>query len=105
MGGSGTEYERRAETAIGCASRPEINRADQPTPPLDRRWIFSSNGGAVDLSLSPPTSTHLGTAKVLRDMSAIREALILMAGSGSRLRRSQKTLPKPLTPILGRPLI
>ena len=38
-------------------------------------------------------------------MSAIREAVILMAGSGSRLRRSQKTLPKPLTPILGRPLI
>jgi len=38
-------------------------------------------------------------------MSAIREAVILMAGSGSRLRRSQKTLPKPLTPMLGRPLI
>jgi choline kinase len=38
-------------------------------------------------------------------MSAIREAVILMAGSGSRLRRSQNSLPKPLTPILGRPLI
>ncbi|MDQ2824898.1 MAG: NTP transferase domain-containing protein [Verrucomicrobiota bacterium] len=38
-------------------------------------------------------------------MSAIREAVILMAGSGSRLRSSQKTLPKPLTPVLGRPLI
>jgi len=38
-------------------------------------------------------------------MSAIREAVILMAGSGSRLRRSPETLPKPLTPILGRPLI
>jgi len=38
-------------------------------------------------------------------MRAIREAVILMAGSGSRLRRSQKNLPKPLTPILGRPLI
>ena len=38
-------------------------------------------------------------------MSAIREAVILMAGSGSRLRSAQNALPKPLTPILGRPLI
>jgi 1L-myo-inositol 1-phosphate cytidylyltransferase len=38
-------------------------------------------------------------------MSAIREAVILMAGSGSRLRRSPEILPKPLTPVLGRPLI
>jgi choline kinase len=38
-------------------------------------------------------------------MSAIREALILMAGSGSRLRNTQNALPKPLTPVLGRPLI
>ena len=38
-------------------------------------------------------------------MNAIREAVILMAGSGSRLRRSQKSVPKPLTPVLGRPLI
>ena len=38
-------------------------------------------------------------------MSAVREAVILMAGSGSRLRSSQKTLPKPLTPVFGRPLI
>jgi 1L-myo-inositol 1-phosphate cytidylyltransferase len=38
-------------------------------------------------------------------MNTIREAVILMAGSGSRLRSSQKSLPKPLTPVLGRPLI
>jgi choline kinase len=38
-------------------------------------------------------------------MSAIREAVILMAGSGSRLRSAQNALPKPLTPVLGRPLI
>lgn len=38
-------------------------------------------------------------------MSAIREAVILMAGSGSRLRSAQKSLPKTLTPVLGRPLI
>ena len=33
------------------------------------------------------------------------EAVILMAGSGSRLRRSEKSFLKPLVPILGRPLI
>jgi choline kinase len=38
-------------------------------------------------------------------MTAIREAVILMAGSGSRLRNAQNALPKPLTPVLGRPLI
>ena len=38
-------------------------------------------------------------------MSAIREAVILMAGSGSRLRSAEHDLPKPLTPVLGRPLI
>jgi 1L-myo-inositol 1-phosphate cytidylyltransferase len=38
-------------------------------------------------------------------MSSISEAVILMAGSGSRLRASNGVLPKPLTPILGRPMI
>jgi 1L-myo-inositol 1-phosphate cytidylyltransferase len=38
-------------------------------------------------------------------MTAISQAVILMAGSGSRLRGSNGTLPKPLIPILGRPMI
>lgn len=38
-------------------------------------------------------------------MSSISEAVILMAGAGSRLRDSNGVLPKPLTPILGRPMI
>jgi choline kinase len=38
-------------------------------------------------------------------MTAISEAVILMAGQGSRLRGSDKTLLKPVTPVLGRPLI
>ena len=38
-------------------------------------------------------------------MSAVSEAVILMAGSGSRLGGSDKTLLKPLVPVLGRPLI
>jgi 1L-myo-inositol 1-phosphate cytidylyltransferase len=38
-------------------------------------------------------------------MTAISEAVILMAGSGSRLRGSDETFLKPLVPILGRPLV
>jgi choline kinase len=38
-------------------------------------------------------------------MTAISEAVVLMAGEGSRLRGSDKTLLKPFVPVLGRPLI
>jgi choline kinase len=37
--------------------------------------------------------------------STISEAVILMAGSGSRLRSSDQTMLKPLVPVGGRPLI
>ena len=38
-------------------------------------------------------------------MTVISEAVILMAGSGSRLRNSDETFLKPLVPVLGRPLV
>jgi 1L-myo-inositol 1-phosphate cytidylyltransferase len=38
-------------------------------------------------------------------MISISEAVVLIAGQGSRLRGSDKTLLKPLIPMLGRPLI
>jgi len=38
-------------------------------------------------------------------MTAIAEAVILMAGEGSRLRDSSKNFLKPFVPVLGRPLI
>jgi choline kinase len=38
-------------------------------------------------------------------MIAISEAVILMAGTGSRLRESDNSILKPLVPVLGRPLI
>jgi len=38
-------------------------------------------------------------------MIAISEAVILMAGSGSRLRGSDATLLKPFVPVFGRPLL
>jgi len=38
-------------------------------------------------------------------MSPVSEAVILMAGEGSRLRGSDKTFLKPFVPVVGRPLI
>jgi choline kinase len=38
-------------------------------------------------------------------MRAVSEAVILLAGSGSRLRTADERFLKPLVPILGRPLI
>jgi choline kinase len=38
-------------------------------------------------------------------MRKITDAVVLMAGAGSRLRASRRSLPKPLLPVLQRPLI
>jgi 1L-myo-inositol 1-phosphate cytidylyltransferase len=38
-------------------------------------------------------------------MTAISQAVILMAGAGTRLRGPGKDCPKPLVPVLGRPLV
>src|SRR5262249_45639254 len=38
-------------------------------------------------------------------MTRVSEAVILMAGQGSRLRGADKTFLKPFVPVLGRPLI
>src|SRR6266480_6023629 len=38
-------------------------------------------------------------------MTTVSEAVILMAGEGSRLRGSDSTFLKPFVPVLGRPLI
>jgi 1L-myo-inositol 1-phosphate cytidylyltransferase len=38
-------------------------------------------------------------------INSVREAVLLMAGSGARLRQNGLDLAKPLVPVLGRPLI
>jgi 1L-myo-inositol 1-phosphate cytidylyltransferase len=38
-------------------------------------------------------------------VNSVREAVLLMAGSGARLRQNGLNLAKPLVPVLGRPLI
>ena len=45
------------------------------------------------------------STKTLRKMTTVSQAVILMAGEGSRLRGSDNTFLKPFVPVLGRPLI
>src|SRR5215467_4075049 len=47
----------------------------------------------------------MGTEKVLRHMNTVSEAVILIAGQGSRLRGANKNCLKPFVPVLGRPLL
>src|SRR2546429_4544183 len=105
MGRSATKHGCCANARTGRPAGAEINRAIESTTARDRRRNFSSEGSAVDLSCSSAAAAHLGVAKVLRNMKAIREAVILMAGSGSRLRHAQSDFPQPPTPALCRPLI
>ena len=60
---------------------------------------------ASDFQISSATPPVVGIEEVLPDMTAISEAVILMAGEGSRLRGSDSTFLKPFVPVLGRPLI
>src|SRR5215831_13243610 len=47
----------------------------------------------------------MGTEKVLRHMNTVSEAVMLIAGQGSRLRGADKNCLKPFVPVLGRPLL
>src|SRR6185312_17496772 len=60
---------------------------------------------ASDFQISSATPPVVVIEEVLPDMTAISEAVILMAGEGSRLRGSDNTFLKPFVPLLGRPLI
>ena len=107
----------------------ERNMKNAPTPDLVARHVlklidlFRSAAAynswrcipikncASDFQISSATPPFVGIEEVLRDMTrqsnrtAISEAVILMAGKGSRLRGSDSTFLKPFVPVLGRPLI
>src|SRR5205809_4181824 len=63
-------------------------------------WRF---GYASSTAHEIPGQTHFSLRALL--MTSISEAVILMAGKGSRLRGSDSTFLKPFVPVLGRPLI
>jgi 1L-myo-inositol 1-phosphate cytidylyltransferase len=69
----------------------------------------------VDLSILAAADADLGTEKILwsvtkpatssSEKARVTEAVILMAGSGSRLRGSEEKFLKPLVSVIGRPLV
>ena len=77
----------------------------QPPPRITVGDTFQSKIALSDFQISSATRPVMGIEEVLPDMTAISEAVILMAGEGSRLRGSDNTFLKPFVPLLGRPLI
>src|SRR5580704_263166 len=67
--------------------------------------MHSIKNCSADFQISSATPPVVGVEETLPDMTAISEAVILMAGEGSRLRGSDNTFLKPFVPLLGRPLI
>jgi choline kinase len=63
-------------------------------------WRFGDGQGAAR---EVSAQAHFTLRALL--MTSISEAVILMAGEGSRLRGSDNTFLKPFVPVLGRPLI
>jgi len=66
---------------------------------------FARSAVGVRCVLASLSFSHLQRWKDYEGMTAVSEAVILMAGEGSRLRGSDQTFLKPLVPILDRSLI
>jgi len=89
-----------------CAACSQISQRCSSTAP-DNGWRWHSNQKLRPLIFRflPQRVRIWRLKKVLPYMTAICEAVILMAGEGSRLRGFDKTLLKPFVSVLGRPLI
>src|SRR4029077_9862282 len=92
-------------TRSGCALRLRTYRSNESAAAHDRWRRVSNQNRATDFQVSSAARQALGSQEILRHMTAISEAVILMAGQGSRLRGSDKASLKPFVPVLGRPLI
>src|SRR5438067_1192721 len=100
------QYGRGAQTGAGCATSSRINHGDKSAAARYSGRPFSSQDRAVYFPVPAATSANLGPEKILRHMSrGITEAVILMAGSGSRFSKGERKRLKPLLPLFGRPLI
>src|SRR5712691_4768100 len=103
---SRAQHGNGAKTGVGCTACSEANRADEPAATNNGWRCFSIEDRSADFPVSAPARPNLGSEKILPAMShTISEAVILMAGSGSRLRSAGQNCLKPLLPLLERPLI
>src|SRR5438876_6269590 len=99
---SRAQHGRGAKTGPDCAACPEVNRAGEPAA-ADNGWrCFSIEDRSADFPVSASAHSDLGSKEILPVMSnTISEAVILMAGSGSRLRSAGENCLKPLLSFLG----
>src|SRR6267378_7066962 len=102
MGRGRSKLKKRSEAGTGRNTRLPTHRGRVATATGDSGGFFPRQSSAVHFSFSAATSPHLGAEKILRNMTVVSEAVVLMAGMGARLGASA---PKPLAQLLGRPLI
>src|SRR6187402_3182267 len=105
MGSSRTEHEECAEPGPGCAAGAKTDQRGRASATSNCWKRVPIQNRAANFQVSPAACPNLGTEKVLRHMNAISEAVILIAGQGSRLRGTDKNCLKPFVPVLGLPLL
>src|ERR1700730_1603733 len=117
MDGGRSQYEGRPEAGTSRETCSQVNQRQQSTTAHHCRRLVSVQNCPVYLSLAPAARSDLGSKEILRHMrtpprstsSSIRrpltEAVILMAGLGTRLRGSSDAFLKPMGSVGGRPLV
>src|SRR5678816_3996523 len=105
MGSSRTQHEECARAGNGCAANSKTDQRGRASATSNCWKHVPILNRAANFQVSSTACPNLGTEKVLRHMSRISEAVILIAGQGSRLRGADKKCLKPFVPVLGRPLL
>src|SRR4029077_1469770 len=105
MGSRRARHEKCARPRPRRPTCSQISQRRSSAPAGHSRRYVPIKNCASDFQISSATPPVVGIEEVLPDMTAISEAIILMAGQGSRLRGSDSTFLKPFVPVLGRPLI
>src|SRR4030095_260544 len=101
----GAQYAEGTRPGARRAPCSQTDQRDAHGTPHNSWRRLSIENCTADFPVSSAARSSLGTEKVLQTMTRISDAVILMAGEGSRLRGSDKTVLKPFVPVLGRPLI
>src|SRR5262245_33371950 len=87
MGSRRARHEKCARSGPRRPPCSQISQRRSSAPAGHSRRYVPIEDCAVDLQISSATPPVVGIEEVLPDMTAISEAVILMAGEGSRLRQ------------------